>query len=75
MICLKLIHLFQPIPSSNPFASDVAMSSSYSEISGVDQNYEKMDIEEDLVDYDKEPKTRPDSIVSYDGQCKLAVPL
>lgn len=54
------------------------MSTSYSEISSasaMNQNYEKMDVGEDLMDDDREQlRNRPDSLYDpYDneGQCKL----
>jgi hypothetical protein len=48
------------------------MSSSYSEIcSGFNQNYEQMDIGEDLADdEEREARNRPDSILWDEGQCK-----
>lgn len=53
------------------------MSTSYSEISSasaMNQNYEKMDVGEDLIDDDREPfRARPDSLYDpydNDGQCK-----
>lgn len=54
------------------------MSTSYSEISSasaINQNYEKMDVGEDLMEDDREPlRNRPDSLYDpydNDGQCKL----
>lgn len=56
------------------------MSTSYSEISSasaMNQNYEKMDVGEDLLEEDKEPlRNRPDSLYDpydNDGQCKLTL--
>ena len=53
------------------------MSTSYSEISSasaaMNQNYEKMDVGEDLMDDDREVfRNRPDSLYDYenDGQCE-----
>lgn len=56
------------------------MSTSYSEISSaaaINQNYEKMDVGEDLMDDDREPlRNRPDSLYDAyenDGQCKQKI--
>lgn len=50
------------------------MSSSYSEITdaAICQNYEKMDVGEDLLDLDDENinKTRPDSLYLDNIECK-----
>lgn len=53
------------------------MSTSYSEISSAaatSQNYEKMDVGEDMMDDDRDPiRGRPDSLYDpyeVDGQCK-----
>jgi BLOC-1 related complex subunit 6 len=55
------------------------MSTSYSEISSaaaINQNYEKMDVGEDLLDDEREQlRNRPDSLYDpydNDGQCKLS---
>lgn len=54
------------------------MSTSYSEISSaaaINQNYEKMDVGEDLIEDEREPlRNRPDSLYDpyeNDGQCML----
>lgn len=56
------------------------MSTSYSEISSasaINQNYEKMDVGEDMMDDEREiNKNRADSLYDpydNDGQCKLHV--
>lgn len=57
-----------PSTSKNPFASDI-MSTSYSEINqnaAITQNYEKMDVGEDLMD---EERTRPDSLYYDNIEC------
>lgn len=53
------------------------MSTSYSEISSaaaISQNYEKMDVGEDMMDDERDPiRNRPDSLYDpyeIDGQCK-----
>lgn len=50
------------------------MSTSYSEISSaeaINQNYEKMDVGEDLLDDDREPlRNRPDPYED-EGQCEF----
>lgn len=53
--------------SRNPFS---LMSSSYSEITedAMCQNYEKMDVGEDLIDEDE--KQRPDSLYYDNMECK-----
>lgn len=53
------------------------MSTSYSEISSaMNQNYEKMDVGEDLIEEDRElQRNRPDSLYDpydNDGQCKFS---
>jgi hypothetical protein len=51
------------------------MSTSYSEISSaaaINQNYEKMDVGEDLLDDERDLlKNRPDSLYDNDGQCEF----
>jgi gluconate kinase len=74
---LIITNILQCIPSSsrNPFATDI-MSTSYSEISSaaaMNQNYEKMDVGEDLMDEEREYlRNRPDSLYDpyeAEGQC------
>lgn len=73
----------QNIPSTcrNPFVTDITflqeMSTSYSEISSaaaISQNYEKMDVGEDMMNDERDLiRNRPDSLYDpfeNDGQCK-----
>jgi hypothetical protein len=50
------------------------MSTSYSEITDAacSQNYEKMDVGEDLMDDDVHDRTRPDSLYYDNMECKFA---
>lgn len=48
------------------------MSSSYSEITdAITQNYEKMDVGEDLMEDDAHERTRPDSLYYDNMECKF----